>query len=107
MQRFLSVLLWIAVAALGAGAFAVLALARGAAGPRGTYLGAVNLLIGGWLFASALWLYDSAVAAWNDAILGVIVMLLALASLVAGLERRRMDGSELRAGRRLHGTTER
>ncbi|MDP8942922.1 MAG: SPW repeat protein [Actinomycetota bacterium] len=85
---------------------AVLAVVRMVAGPRAAFLSAVNLLIGGWLFASAFWLYDSATAAWNDGITGVIIMLLAVASLVAGLERRRMDGREPGPGRRLHATTD-
>jgi hypothetical protein len=54
----------------------VLALARAAGAFRASALSALNMAIGVWLFISAWWLADTARAAWNVGILGVVVFVL-------------------------------
>jgi hypothetical protein len=44
--------------------------------------------VGAWLFAAAFWLPNSATAAWNVGIFGVIVFVLALLAIAAGPPRR-------------------
>lgn len=44
---------------------------------------AVNMVIGAWLFASAFWLDSSTQATTNDIILGIVVFVLAAASMSA------------------------
>jgi hypothetical protein len=67
----------------------VLAGARSLFFPRQVWLSWINALVGAWVFASAFWLDSSATASWNDAILGVIVFVLALAAASELPSRRR------------------
>jgi hypothetical protein len=57
---------------------AVLAAGRALFLPRQTWISAINVVIGAWIFASAFWLDDTARAAWNDVILGAIVFVLGI-----------------------------
>lgn len=59
----------------------------------------VNLLVGAWLFASAFWLDQSNIAAWNDIILGIVVFVLAALSLSATPAGTRMPATPRRTRR--------
>ena len=59
---------------------AVLGLIRVSGAHRASGLSWVNALIGVWLFVSAFWLDSTGRAGGNDIILGIIVVLLAVAS---------------------------
>ena len=61
-------------------------LIRAVGAYRQTWMSGVNVMIGGWIFASAFWLADTATAAWNDLITGAVVMGLALWSMGASTE---------------------
>ena len=54
----------------------VLGASRGLFALRQTWLSALNVLIGAWIFISAFWLDSTGKAAWNDVILGAIVFVL-------------------------------
>ncbi len=59
---------------------AVLALIRVSGAYRADFLSWINALIGVWLFVAAFTIDHTAVASWNDVILGIIVFLLAISS---------------------------
>lgn len=65
----------------------VLALIRATGGVREDWVSAVNALIGIWLIVAAFTIDQTATATWNDIILGIIVFVLAVASLEAGAPR--------------------
>jgi hypothetical protein len=58
---------------------------------RESWLSWLNALIGAWIFVSAFWLDRSARASWNDVILGVIVVVLALLSATASEDAAARD----------------
>ena len=58
----------------------LLALTRATGASRAEWLSWINALIGAWLFVSAFTIDHSTVAAWNDAVAGVAVCLLAIGS---------------------------
>ena len=65
----------------------LLALIRAAGGYRQHWASLVNALVGIWLFVAAFTIDHSAVAMWNDIILGVIVFALAISSTEASVNR--------------------
>ena len=78
-------------------AIAAVALVRMLAPYRGVTIGAVNLALGCWLIAAPFVLgynagADATAATWNDIVVGVIVVTLALVSVGLGLRGRR-DGT--------------
>jgi ABC-type uncharacterized transport system permease subunit len=58
----------------------IFALTRATDAYREEWLSWINALIGVWLFIAAFTIDHTAVAAWNDIILGIIVFLLATGS---------------------------
>ncbi|MGD9734604.1 MAG: hypothetical protein AB7V58_03185 [Solirubrobacterales bacterium] len=66
------------------GAIGVLALARLAGLDANGWLSWANVVLGARVFASAFWLDESAVAAWNDAICGGLVFALSAFASGAG-----------------------
>jgi SPW repeat-containing protein len=68
---------------------AVLAAVRALGAYRQVWMSWLNMLIGAWLFASAFWLDQTATAAWNDVILGIVVFLLGMVAAAATPARRR------------------
>ena len=65
----------------------LLALIRAAGGYRQHWASLVNALVGIWLFVGAFTIDHSAVAMWNDVILGAIVFALAISSTEASVNR--------------------
>ena len=61
----------------------LLALGRFGGAFRATALSWLNMAIGVWLFISAWWLADTARAAWNVGVMGVVVFVLAALSAAA------------------------
>jgi hypothetical protein len=64
-------------------AIVLLALVRLAVAPAAAFLSGVIAVIGAWVFAAAFWLAEASVAAWNEAIVGGLVVILATASVLA------------------------
>ena len=60
-----------------------LALTRATGSFRAVWLSWTNALIGAWLFVAAFAIDSSATAGWNDAVVGVVVFLLAVSSVTA------------------------
>ena len=54
-----------------------------------SWLGWLNTLLGVWLLAGAFWRADSAAAAWNDAIVGLLVVALGSIAAAATEQARR------------------
>ena len=67
-----------------------------------TWMSGVNVVIGGWIFASAFWLAHTTTAAWNDLITGAVVMALGLWSMGASSEAQASRASRTRSGRGGH-----
>lgn len=63
---------------------ALLALVRAAGGVHEQWVSVVNAAVGIWLFVAAVTIDQTATATWNDIILGIVVVALALGSLEAG-----------------------
>ena len=79
----------------------LLALIRVLGAYRQTWMSGLNVVIGGWIFASAFWLAHTTTAAWNDLIAGAVVMGLALWSMGASSDAdgpRRSRASSSRGG---------
>ncbi len=57
---------------------AALGLVRVTRTLRGSWVGYLSALAGGWVFVAAFWLDDSGQAMWNDMIAGAIVAILGL-----------------------------
>ena len=65
----------------------VLALIRATGGVREDWVSAINALIGIWLIVAAFTIDQTTTAMWNDVILGIVVFVLAIASVEAGTPR--------------------
>ena len=72
---------------------AVTAVTRLRVRPRIAGLAWVNVVIGAWVFAAAFWLAESAIASWNEAIVGALVAVLAAVAGSATESARRVRGS--------------
>ena len=71
---------------------AFFALIRVMGAYRAEWLSWINVVIGGWMFASGFWLAESPAASWNAWLLGFAVAMLALLSIDA-TEEGRMEES--------------
>ena len=74
----------------------LLAVARATGAFRAVWLSWINALIGAWLFVAAFTIDHSMASGWNDAVVGVVVILLAVGSAAATerlLPRRRSSWS--------------
>lgn len=79
------------------GAIALIALLRIGGLYRESWLSWLNVAFGAWIFISAFWLDDSSTAAWNDIILGAIVVVLGMLSAGAS-ESVNAVGDRMRRG---------
>jgi SPW repeat-containing protein len=71
------------------GVVALLAIVRVAGAHRAEWLSWTIVLVGAWVFASALWLDDTMTAAVNDVVAGALIAVFGVASAMATHDGRR------------------
>ncbi len=81
---------------------AALALLRVAGAYRHSWISGINVTIGAWIFAAAFWLAPSEAAAWNDLIVGAVVMAFGIWSMSASEEGRLREGRRRRGSGNYH-----